>query len=128
MRKTFAGGAYTWVTMTTVATRKVDRSGLLIGPITVLAAGLFFGGFLASEAQKLSASSASEYSRHAMDTEGGNVLAVALQDLMRVYVGLVGVIGSYVTAGVLAVGAVALFVRGIRKYRARIAADRRGEP
>ena len=114
-------------TMTTVATRKVDRSGLLIGPITVLAAGIFFAGFLTSEAQKLSASSASEYSRHAMDG-GGNVLAVALQDLMRVYVGLVGVIGSYVTAGVLGAGAIALFVRGVQKYRARVAADRRGEP
>ena len=80
-----------------------------------------------SEAQKLAASSPSEYSRHAMDG-GGNVLAVALQDLMRVYVGAVGVIPSYVTAGVLAAGSVALLVRGIRKYRARVAADRAGMP
>jgi hypothetical protein len=102
---------------------KVDRSGMLIGPITFLAAGALFGGLLISEAQKL-ANSPSSYSRHAMDSEGGNVLAVALQSLMRVYVGAVGVTISRVSAIVLALAAIALFVRGIQKYRAQVAADR----
>jgi hypothetical protein len=103
--------------------RTVDRTGMLMGPIGVVASAVMLIWGLWSESAKLAEVGPAAYGTRAL-VEGGNVLAVAVLALLKVLVGAIGVWPSRGLAFVIGVGAVVWFVRGVRVYRAKVAADR----